>query len=752
MEETVSIRSSFVCFGTIRCHSIRPTTICTENITVTVKELVGKQRVTLLIAFKHILRAVIGRYSDSKGLILQVNKFCAKRIRETFLVPGATEGAVQGEEGCFDVENPKPSQRLIVVDISSCNDSMMRSLQSLLVEAGRQKQFAKNSAAKQDGQTPVIQSDPIPFLDFMDEEAYKKLLREIGIPRSIESAGHGNISATRVSNTSSVTEAAPSQSTADHRRSLHPLSSKRQTSEVERSGAAHLTRQDRTTRPTSPPILAVPLTVVHAPQQSRLQSYTQQQQLVHSIQQRSASVQHIRPVSIVAVPVTQPTSSLRVTQMERRSSLVPVVQGSSISHSRTQFASPIVGQQPSTSLAIMKANSSTTPTMRRSPTHYVTNNGNPRLPATVPRVVRPTRSANKRVVHIDEDDAEYEVGGKRIASEDMILQYPRGQRGAVSLHFLDLDTLKPEGMLNDTIIDFYLKYIHNEKVPQERRHSIFIYNTFFYGRLTQLSAANSTAPLGARTKWIQTNYQFVKNWTKGVDIFSMDYLVVPINEELHWYLAIIAFPRAALEYSKENGVVDGSVVPGCSRYNPTPVGLQKAQIIILDSLKDDTDLKRKFVGMILGDYLDCEYSEKRKEKAPANESFSKRRIETISRLAVPQQRNYTDCGLYVLKYAEYFLRDPPMFVSRTNDSFLRWYPQFDVSTTREEILSTVKKLCTEQKWNQYEEYSKKCGMDFSSQGFYLPPLRDPSPAPRLRRFSSGDEVERTRQKRKSASF
>ena len=34
----------------------------------------------------------------------------------------------------------------------------------------------------------------------------------------------------------------------------------------------------------------------------------------------------------------------------------------------------------------------------------------------------------------------------------------------------------------------------------------------------------------------------VKSWTKKVDIFEKDYLVIPINERNHWFLAIVCFP------------------------------------------------------------------------------------------------------------------------------------------------------------------------------------------------------------------
>lgn len=35
------------------------------------------------------------------------------------------------------------------------------------------------------------------------------------------------------------------------------------------------------------------------------------------------------------------------------------------------------------------------------------------------------------------------------------------------------------------------------------------------------------------------NYEAVQKWTRSIDIFSYDYIIVPINESAHWYVAII---------------------------------------------------------------------------------------------------------------------------------------------------------------------------------------------------------------------
>lgn len=40
----------------------------------------------------------------------------------------------------------------------------------------------------------------------------------------------------------------------------------------------------------------------------------------------------------------------------------------------------------------------------------------------------------------------------------------------------------------------------------------------------------------------QKRHARVKNWTKNVNLFEKDFIIIPINEHCHWFLAIICFP------------------------------------------------------------------------------------------------------------------------------------------------------------------------------------------------------------------
>jgi Ulp1 family protease len=39
----------------------------------------------------------------------------------------------------------------------------------------------------------------------------------------------------------------------------------------------------------------------------------------------------------------------------------------------------------------------------------------------------------------------------------------------------------------------------------------------------------------------ERRYSRVKRWLRDVDIFSKDYLIVPINQTAHWYIVLIQY-------------------------------------------------------------------------------------------------------------------------------------------------------------------------------------------------------------------
>lgn len=105
------------------------------------------------------------------------------------------------------------------------------------------------------------------------------------------------------------------------------------------------------------------------------------------------------------------------------------------------------------------------------------------------------------------------------------LEYGEGRQRAI-VHFDDLPRLDEEEYLNDSLINFYMIYLFKKlNVPAEK---VYFFNTYFFTRLTENAGRKSM------------DYKAVERWTSKIDIFTYDYIVVPINEsQSHWYLAII---------------------------------------------------------------------------------------------------------------------------------------------------------------------------------------------------------------------
>ncbi|KAJ3789207.1 hypothetical protein GGU10DRAFT_305668 [Lentinula aff. detonsa] len=127
---------------------------------------------------------------------------------------------------------------------------------------------------------------------------------------------------------------------------------------------------------------------------------------------------------------------------------------------------------------------------------------------------------------------------KKRPSEDpdeIILSYPPdAATGAVKITNGDYSRLLPNEYLNDTLIEFGLKlWLHElAMVDPELANQVHIFSSFFYKKLNK--------------KNLEEGYQSVRRWTSKFDIFSKKFVIVPINENMHWYLAIIYQPDLVL--------------------------------------------------------------------------------------------------------------------------------------------------------------------------------------------------------------
>lgn len=110
------------------------------------------------------------------------------------------------------------------------------------------------------------------------------------------------------------------------------------------------------------------------------------------------------------------------------------------------------------------------------------------------------------------------------------LIYPKVGKKKTTVEYVDLERLDEGEFLNDNLIGFYLRFLENqfEQRDPDLAKRVYFFNTYFFASLTN-------TPRGTRG----INYEAVQKWTRSVDLFDYDYVVVPINESAHWYVAII---------------------------------------------------------------------------------------------------------------------------------------------------------------------------------------------------------------------
>ncbi|KAL9271010.1 putative ubiquitin-like-specific protease 2B [Drosera capensis] len=209
--------------------------------------------------------------------------------------------------------------------------------------------------------------------------------------------------------------------------------------------------------------------------------------------------------------------------------------------------------------------------------------------------------------------------------------YPEGDADAVSISKRDVDLLLPETFVNDTIIDFYIKYLKN-KIPAEEIHRFHFFNSFFFRKLADLDKNPSSVFEG------KAAFQRVRKWTRKIDLFGKDYIFIPVNYNLHWSLIVICHPGEVVDF--EEGEM--------SKHSRFPC------ILHMDSIRGShTGLRNLIQSYLLG-----EWNERQKE---ASEDVEPKFLNLrFLSLELPQQENCYDCGLFLLHYVELFVAEAPV--------------------------------------------------------------------------------------------
>lgn len=174
----------------------------------------------------------------------------------------------------------------------------------------------------------------------------------------------------------------------------------------------------------------------------------------------------------------------------------------------------------------------------------------------------------------------------------------------------DMATLRGLNWLNDEVINFYMNLLM-ERGGQEGFPKTYTFNTFFYPKL------------------VSGGHPAVKRWTRRVDIFDHQYLVIPVHLGVHWCLCVVF--------------------------------MQKKKICYYDSMGGSNDQCLNVVRQ----YLHDESWEKKKQKLSLSEWSS----EVVK--DIPQQMNGSDCGMFSCMYAETITRGAKITFTQEDMPYFR---------------------------------------------------------------------------------
>ncbi|XP_047117790.1 sentrin-specific protease 1-like isoform X1 [Schistocerca piceifrons] len=174
----------------------------------------------------------------------------------------------------------------------------------------------------------------------------------------------------------------------------------------------------------------------------------------------------------------------------------------------------------------------------------------------------------------------------------------------------DICTLAGTNWLNDEVINFYMNLLI-ERGKKNKYQPVYAFNTFFYPRLQS------------------SGYSAVKRWTRKVDVFANDIIIIPVHLGVHWCMAAINF--------------------------------KKKMICYYDSMGGNNDVCLQ----LLWNYLGSEKMDKKQQKF----DYDGWKTENVKR--IPQQMNGSDCGVFSCTYAEFICRNAAFRFSQKDMPYFR---------------------------------------------------------------------------------
>ncbi|XP_030646987.1 sentrin-specific protease 5 [Chanos chanos] len=141
--------------------------------------------------------------------------------------------------------------------------------------------------------------------------------------------------------------------------------------------------------------------------------------------------------------------------------------------------------------------------------------------------------------------------------------------------------------------------MYGELIMEAANHKVHFFNSFFHRQL------------------VAKGYEGVKRWTKKVDLFSKRLLLIPLHLEIHWSLITVDIAKQSINFYDSQGIMFKYAVDNILRY------------ILAEAKEKKQTVFQKGWKMIVNK-------------------------------CIPQQKNDSDCGVFVLEYCKCLALTEPL--------------------------------------------------------------------------------------------
>ncbi|GAB1300134.1 Sentrin-specific protease 2 [Apodemus speciosus] len=204
----------------------------------------------------------------------------------------------------------------------------------------------------------------------------------------------------------------------------------------------------------------------------------------------------------------------------------------------------------------------------------------------------------------------------------------------------DIQTLKNYHWLNDEVINFYMNLLV-ERSKKQGYPALHAFSTFFYPKLKS------------------GGYQAVKRWTKGVNLFEQELVLVPIHRKVHWSLVVMDLRKKCLKYLDSMGQKGHRICEILANI-PDIVFVIVVKDIFQVSVYNDRHCSTNLCGLCLSTVWSQYLQDESKTKRNTDLNLLEWTHYSMKPHEIPQQLNGSDCGMFTCKYADYISRDKPI--------------------------------------------------------------------------------------------